>query len=104
MEKYQYYLQHGPQFKWRTDNAALKWVKTMELKGAILERWLAMLSEYDFKVEHWAGTKHINADALSRGGKPEPADPEDDATIQAIAITQPQTENEGSSRGGRKPQ
>ncbi len=33
--------------------------------------------------------KHINADALCRGWKPEPADPEDDATIQALAVIPP---------------
>ena len=54
MDKFRYYLQHRPKFKWRTDNAALKWIKTMEPKGAILERWLTMLSEYDFEVEHCA--------------------------------------------------
>ncbi len=65
MDKFGFYLQYGPKFKWRTDNTALKWIKTMEPKGAILERWLTMLSEYDFEVEHCAGTKHGNTDALS---------------------------------------
>ncbi len=61
------------------DNAALKWVKTMEPKGAILECWLTMLSEYEFDVKHRAGTKDTNADALSQGGLSEPADPKEDA-------------------------
>ncbi len=91
MDKYHYYLQYGPKFKWRTDNAALKWIKTMEPKGAILERWLAMLSEYDFEVEHWTGTKHGNSDTLSRGGKAGDADPEaeDTLAIKALCIILP---------------
>ncbi len=92
MDKFRYYLQHGPKFKWRTDNAALKWIKTMEPKGAILERWLTMLSKYDFEVKHHAGTKHGNADALSRGGKAEEADPEDSddtLAIQAMCVIMP---------------
>ena len=78
----------APKFKWRTDNATLKWIKTMEPKGTILERWLTMLSEYDFEVEHRAGTKHGNMDALSRGGKAEEVDPEveDTPAIQALCI------------------
>ncbi len=61
----------------------------MEPKGAILECWLTMLSEYEFNIKHRAGMKHSNANALSRGGKPDPADPDTDdsaSTIQAIAI------------------
>ncbi len=39
---------------------ALKHVRTMEPKGAIVERWLDMLATYDFEVEHRAGAKHPN--------------------------------------------
>ncbi len=84
MDKYQYYLLHGPTFKWRTDNVALKHVRNMEPKGAIVERWLDMLATYDFEVEHRAGTKHTNADALSRAGCPEPADPEGEADVAEV--------------------
>ncbi len=83
-DKYQYYLLHGPTFKWRTDNVALKHVRAMEPKGAIVERWLDMLATYDFEVEHRAGTKHTNADALSRAGCPEPADPEVETTVMEV--------------------
>ncbi len=63
----------------------------MEPKGAIVERWLTMLSEYDFKVEHRVGTKHGNADALSRGGKAEEADlePDDTPAMQTLYIILP---------------
>ena len=84
MDKYQYYLLHGPTFRWRTDNVALKHVRTMEPKGAIVERWLDMLATYNFEVEHRAGTKHTNADALSRAGCPEPPDPEGETTVMEV--------------------
>jgi hypothetical protein len=67
MEKFRYYLQHGPRFIWRTDNSALTAVHKMEPRGAIVERWLSTLADFDFTVQHRAGTKHGNADGLSRG-------------------------------------
>ncbi len=48
----------------------------MEPRGAIVERWLHTLADYDFEVEHRAGSRHGSADALSRGGEAERADPE----------------------------
>ncbi len=65
MDKYQYYLQHGPTFKWHTDNVAQKQVQTMEPKGAIVERWLGTLATYNCEVEHRAGNKHTNVGTLS---------------------------------------
>ncbi len=51
-----------------------------------------MLSKYEFDMEHWAGTKHGNTDASSRGGKPELANPDDrdeEGSIQALVIVLP---------------
>ncbi|XP_053406390.1 uncharacterized protein LOC128559210 [Mercenaria mercenaria] len=31
-----------------------------------MARWLEVLSQYNFKIEHRSGKKHINADSLSR--------------------------------------
>ncbi len=90
MDKYQYYLQHGPRFKWRTDNSALRSVKTMDPKGAIVERWLRALATYNFEVEHRPGTKHTNADALSRGGFPEPAELEGSPDINSMEVMEDQ--------------
>ncbi len=84
MDKYQCYLQHGPTFKWRTDNVALKHVRTMEPKGAIVEWWLGMLATYDFEGEHRAGNKHTNADALSRSVCPDPPDPEGEGGVEEV--------------------
>jgi hypothetical protein len=76
MVRYKYYLQYGPKFRWRTDNSAIKYIKTMECPSGILDRWLTTLSDFNFQVEHRAGVKHTNADGLSRSGHPEK--PEDD--------------------------
>ena len=82
MTEYRYYLQYGPQFKWRTDNSALRYVHSMDCPTAAVQRWLATLADFDFQVEHRAGTKHTNADCLSRsqGSIPDAA-----ATCSALA-------------------
>ncbi len=76
MQKNQYYLQHGDPFLWRTDNSAFRAVRTMTCPGAVLERWLGTLSDYNFEVQHRAGTKQGNADGLSHGCYAEAADQE----------------------------
>jgi len=50
----------------RTDHAALQWLrKTPEPIGQ-QSRWLEVLEEFHFTVEHRPGKSHANADALSR--------------------------------------
>ena len=65
MNKWAYYLRHRP-FVLRTDHAALKWIHTMQAPSGMDQRWIDCLANHDFTVEHRAGTKHANADALSR--------------------------------------
>jgi transposase InsO family protein len=67
-----YYVKHfrpyllGRSFKVRTDHAALQWLrKTPEPIGQ-QARWLEILEEFNFSVEHRPGLRHGNADALSR--------------------------------------
>ena len=81
----QKYLQHGKPFLWRTGNSALRAVRTMTCPAAVLERWLGTLSDYDFEVQHHAGTKHGNTNGLSRGGCTEAADQEDEVSATHIA-------------------
>ena len=76
MNRWSYYLQYRL-FRWRTDNIALKQVRTMQCPSAIIERWRNALGDFDFNVEHRAGKQHTNADALSRFGYPEPPDDDD---------------------------
>ena len=53
-------------FTVRTDHNALKWLKNFKEPEGQVARWLQILSEYDFQVEHRPGKQHLNADALSR--------------------------------------
>ena len=71
---FKYYLLHRP-FVVRTDNQALKWMRTMEPLDRMVARWLATLANYDFTIVHRPGLQHGNADAISRAphiaGQPE---------------------------------
>ena len=67
MNKYRYYLQLAQDFLWRTDNSALTHIRRMEQPRGSIYRWLQILADYNFIVEHRAGAKHTNADSLSRG-------------------------------------
>lgn len=48
----------------RTDNAAVNWMRN--LRNPQVARWLQELGTYNMTVVHRPGTKHNNADALSR--------------------------------------
>ena len=56
----------GRKCKVRTDHAALTWLRKTPDPIGQQARWLEQMEEYDFIVEHRAGIKHGNADALSR--------------------------------------
>ena len=56
----------GRTFILRTDHASLVWLMRFKSLGGQLSRWLQALSEYNFRIEHRSGRKHVNADALSR--------------------------------------
>ena len=65
MKKIKQYLL-GKEFLVRTDHAALTWLqRTPEMMGQ-QARWQEPLQEFNFKIQHRPGTKHGNADALSR--------------------------------------
>ena len=56
----------GRSFTVRTDHAALQWLRRTPEPIGQQSRWLKILEEFNFTVEHRAGKKHENADALSR--------------------------------------
>ena len=56
----------GRTFKVRTDPAALTWLRRIPEPVGQQARWLEQMEEYDFTLEHRSGSKHSNADALSR--------------------------------------
>ncbi len=50
----------------RTDHGALKWLFRIKEPVGQVARWLQLLAEYDFAIQHRPGRQHNNADALSR--------------------------------------
>ena len=57
---------HGNRFLLRTDHASLTWLMSFKQPEGQVARWLEVLQEYDFDIQHWAGRQHSNADSLSR--------------------------------------
>ncbi|MDD9817374.1 MAG: RNase H-like domain-containing protein [Gammaproteobacteria bacterium] len=57
---------YGRKFLLRTDHSALQWLLSFRQPEGQVARWLERLQQYDFSVEHRAGNRHGNADALSR--------------------------------------
>ena len=54
------------EFTLRTDHAALIWLLRWRQPEGQVARWLEILMAFKFKPVHRAGTKHGNADSLSR--------------------------------------
>ena len=57
---------YGRMFTVRTDHNSLKWLQNFRDLEGQLAQWLEVLAECQFTVEHRPGSKHVNADALSR--------------------------------------
>ena len=56
----------GREFTLRTDHGSLVWIRNFKEPEGQLARWLEKLQEYNFTVVHRQGSRHCNADALSR--------------------------------------
>ena len=65
LKHYKQYLL-GREFRVRTDHAALTWLRKTPDPIGQQARWLEVLEEFNFTVEHRPGKQHANADALSR--------------------------------------
>lgn len=65
VKKFRQYLL-GRHFLIRTDHAALQWLRRTPEPIGQQARWLEILEEFDFRVEHRAGSLHNNADSMSR--------------------------------------
>ena len=57
---------YGQKFRLRTDHASLLWLYKRSEPSHQVARWLELLAEFDFRMEHRPGRKHSNADGLSR--------------------------------------
>ena len=64
VQQFRHYLLGRP-FVIRTDHSALR-VMSFKEPTDQMARWLEILSQFDFKIEHRPGRKHGDADALSR--------------------------------------
>src|SRR5580693_4621484 len=67
-----FYLKHfrvyllGRRFLIRSDHSALQWLRKMPQPVGQQARWLEMMEEFQFEIQHRPGRAHGNADALSR--------------------------------------
>ena len=57
---------YGQKFKLRTDHASLRWLCRRREPSAQVAKWLEILSEFKYNLEHRPGIKHGNGDGLSR--------------------------------------
>ena len=60
------YLAPEEEFTVRTDHSSLRWLMNFKDVDGMLGRWLQVLAEFNFTIEHREGKRHLNADALSR--------------------------------------
>jgi len=57
---------YGRKFRLRTDHASLIWLCKRAEPSSQVARWLEILAEFFYQIEHRPGKKHGNADELSR--------------------------------------
>lgn len=65
LKKFRHYLL-GRHFVVKTDHASLQWLRHTPQPIAQAARWLLLIEEFDFEIQHIPGSRHQNADALSR--------------------------------------
>jgi len=65
LKRFEHILRYAP-FRARVDNKCLSYIRNLKKPTGIWSRWLELIDSYQFDMEHRAGTKHANADCLSR--------------------------------------
>jgi len=65
VKHFRHYL-YGRKFWLRTDHAFLIWLCKRAEPSSQVARWLEVLAEFSYRIEHRPGKKHSNADGLSR--------------------------------------
>ena len=73
---------YGFSFKLITDHNPLTSLKDIKDTGGRLARWLLFLQQFNFTVEYKKGTRHSNADTLSR----RPPDPPEITTVETCTF------------------
>ena len=99
VKKFKQYLRGRP-FTIRTDHAALQWLKRTPEPIGQRARWLEFLEEFgDYSVQHRAGIKHTNAEALSQRLS---AECEDCRKCQSVHIRAVHNPNRSNTRPTKK--
>ena len=57
---------YGRKFFIRTDHSSLQWLLNFKEPDGQRARWLEILSEYEYTIQHRSGRSHGNADGLNR--------------------------------------
>ena len=65
LQRFEHILRYAP-FRARVDNRCLSYIRNLKKPTGIWCRWLELIESFQFKIEHRAGKKHANVDALSR--------------------------------------
>jgi dUTPase len=65
LDRFEHILRYAP-FKARVDNRCLSYIRNLKKPTGIYLRWLEFIDSFQFEVNHRAGKKHGNVDALSR--------------------------------------
>ena len=105
IKHFHHYLYGQPSFTIVTDHCPLQWLRKMQPKNQMIQRWICEIQGYSFVVKHRAGLTNTNADALSRC--PISSDLEGDAVceskfivaaLESIDISSAQDEEEGTKQ------
>ena len=65
LQRFEHILRYAP-FRARVDNRCLSYIRNLKKPTGIWCRWLELMESFQFDIEHRAGKKHANVDALSR--------------------------------------
>ena len=77
INKFQHYLL-GRKFTFHVDHSALLYLVEKQALTGKLARWMLLLQEFDFVIQHRPSTQHVVADFLSRLNNGEMAQRDDD--------------------------
>ena len=74
INKFRHYLL-GRKFTFHVDHSGLLYLLNKQALTGRLARWMLLLQEFDFRIQHLPGVQHAVADYLSRLKSGEPEEP-----------------------------